>query len=53
MRRSIWSWQYAELTAATASVESDATAQVRFEAQLENACWLAGNCSRSTELTAG
>ena len=44
-----WSWRYEELTDVTVTVESGATAEARFDANLNNKNWLFGNCSGSLE----
>ena len=44
-----WSWRYDDLTDVTVTVESGATAEARFDAELNNKNWLFGNCSGSLE----
>ncbi len=44
-----WSWRYEDLTDETVTVESGATAEARFDAELNNKNWLFGNCSGSLE----
>lgn len=43
------SWRYKELTDVTVTVESGATDEARFDANLNNKNWLFGNCSGSLE----